>query len=95
MNYKQIYTGVIISQSDYNNLPVLLRKNYIQCYEDVTHTYDDDIIVPLVIAGTELVIDAVCNMDNESVTVDTDSGSSDFSGFDGGDAGGAGAGGDW
>lgn len=89
MNYKNKYTGHIISKQCYDKLPYAERSRYDEVSDEPTHEYksnnDDDSfsLSPLLGLGLGLSGGSVGDSD------------SNFSGFEGGSGGGAGASGDW
>jgi len=99
-NYKNIYSGEIISEYHYNNLSDTNKRKYVRTYESATHTIEEsstgDIITTMLI--TDMLSDNMSSdnsFNSGSDSFSDNSPSSDFSGGGGGDFGGGGAGSDF
>lgn len=88
MNYKNKFTGEVISYECYRRLPYTTQMKYRNTSEYITHQVSDDFDILTPIIAAELLSNTVMNDETSGFDVldntpDTSS-SSDFSGFGGG-----------
>ena len=103
MNYKNIDTREVISESDYRMLPSSKQHRYTSTFSEPTHRVeqrertsdsdDDGFGLGTIVAGA-IIADALFSGDT-SMEGAPDFSSGDSPDFGGGDFGGAGAGSDW
>jgi len=102
MNYRNIQSGHIISESYWRKLPLCKQRTFTSTFAEPTHTIsesgDDGSSDGMGIFTTLLIADALSDsgsMFGSSDMGSSDSGSSSSFDFGGGDFGGGGAGGDF